>query len=116
MQHDMAKYLLDIHTAAKDVQQFVVGVSFDEYHVDRLIKAAVERKFEIIGEAMNRLAGTSPDAVGQIREFEKIIAFRNLVIHGYDVVSDPLVWDVIHNKLPLLVEDIEELQRRHPPA
>jgi uncharacterized protein with HEPN domain len=53
----------------------------------------------------------SPETAAAIREFEKVIAFRNLVIHGYDVVSDPLVWDVIENKLPLLIEDVEKLQR-----
>jgi uncharacterized protein with HEPN domain len=52
----------------------------------------------------------SPETASAIRECEKIIAFRNIVIHGYDVVSDPLVWDVIQNKLQLLIADIEGLQ------
>lgn len=111
MQRDVEKHLVDIPTAARDVQHFVEGMSFDDYHANRLVKAAVERKFEIIGEALNRLARMSPDTATAIHEFEKVIAFRNLVIHGYDVVSDPLVWDVIENKLPLLIEDVEWLQR-----
>lgn len=110
MQRDVEKHLLDILAAARDVQQFVGTMSFGEYHGDKLVKAAVERKFEIIGEALNRVARMSPETAAKIREFEKIIAFRNLVIHKYDVVSDPLVWDVIKNKLPLLIEDVEKLQ------
>jgi len=49
------------------------------------------------------------DAEKQIREHEKIIAFRNLVIHGYDIVSDPIVWDVVQHKLPSLISDVTKL-------
>jgi len=111
MQRDADKYVLDILAAANDIQQFVGSISFEEYHANKLLKAAVERKFEIIGEALNRLTRLSPDTAASIREHEKIVAFRNLVIHGYDVVSDPLVWDVIRNKLPLLIADVEQLQQ-----
>jgi len=109
MQHDAEKYLVDILEAAKDIAEFCGKISFDEYRSDKLVKAAVERKFEIIGEAMSRLSRALPSTASQIREFEKIIAFRNLVIHGYDIVSDPIVWDVIQNKLPNLVEDVTKL-------
>jgi uncharacterized protein with HEPN domain len=109
MSRDVEKYLFDILVAAKDVQQFVGTMSFDEYHANKLVKAAVERKFEIVGEALNRVARLSPDTAAAIVEHEKIIAFRNVVIHGYDVVSDPIVWDVIKNKLPALIADVEKL-------
>jgi uncharacterized protein with HEPN domain len=110
MQHDIEKYVVDIAAAAMDIREFVGAMSFDEYHANKLVKAAVERKFEIIGEALGRIARMSPKTAASIREFEKIIAFRNVVIHGYDVVSDPIVWDVIVNKVPLLIEDVERLQ------
>jgi uncharacterized protein with HEPN domain len=109
MQRDVEKHLTDILEAANDVQQFVSGRAFDDYHSDRMLKAAVERKFEIIGEALGRVAKLSPGTAGAIREYQKIIAFRNFVIHKYDVVSDPLVWDVVQNKLPDLVEDVSQL-------
>jgi len=111
MQHDARKYLIDILGAAKDIQQFVGSMSFDEYRGNSLVKAAVERKFEIIGEALSRLARLAPETALAVREHEKIIAFRNVVIHGYDRVSDPIVWDVIENKLPMLIEDVQAL---HP--
>ena len=110
MQHDVEKYLADVLGAARDIQSFVGAKSFEEYHADKLTKAAVERKFEIIGEALNRLAKLAPETARQVREFDKIIAFRNVVIHGYDVVSDPIVWDVITNRLSILIEDVEKLQ------
>jgi uncharacterized protein with HEPN domain len=111
MQHDAEKYLIDILEAAADIQLFAEGMTYDEYHANRLVKAAVERKFEIIGEALNRLARLSPPTVAAIRDYEKIIAFRNVVIHGYDVVSDPIVWDVIQSKLPLLLDDARTLSK-----
>jgi len=112
MQHDAEKHLVDILDATSDITEFTRGISFDEYRANKLVKAAVERKFEILGEAMNRLSKGSPATAKQIREFKKIIAFRNLVIHGYDVVSDPILWDVIQNKLPNLVEDVTKLVTR----
>lgn len=112
MQRDIEKHLVDILIAARDVQQFVGDKSFDEYHADRMLKAAVERKFEVIGEALTRVGRMSPETTATIREFQKIIAFRNFVIHKYDVVSDPLVWDVINTKLPLLIEDVGRLTNR----
>jgi len=109
MQHDAEKHLLDIQKSAADIAEFTEGMSFDDYHQDKLVKAAVERKFEIIGEAMSRLRKELPETADQIREQEKIIAFRNLVIHGYDIVSDPIVWDVIQHKLPSLTNDVAKL-------
>ncbi len=87
MQTDAEKYLLDILDAASDVAAFIGSMTFEEYHESKLVKAAVERKFEIIGEAMSRLRKELPETADQIREHEKIIAFRNLVIHGYDIVT-----------------------------
>ncbi len=109
MQHDAEKYLVDILDAANDIAVFSEGMSYDEYQESKLVRAAIERKFEIIGEAMSRLSKESPETVGEIREFEKIIAFRNLVIHGCDIVSAPIVWDIIQSKLPSLVDDVKKL-------
>lgn len=108
MQRDVEKLVYDLQSAANDIQQFVAKMTYEDYHANKLVKVAVERKFEIIGEAMNRLGRLSPSAVTAIRDHEKIISFRNLVIHGYDVVSDPIVWDVIQGKLPTLIEDLNK--------
>ena len=59
MHRDVEKHLVDILEAARDVQGFVGDKSFDEYRSDRMLKAAVERKFEIIGEALTRVARLS---------------------------------------------------------
>ena len=109
MKHEVEKHLLDVLEAAQDILLFTDEMSFDGYTDDRLTKAAVERKFEIIGEALNRINKESPDTLNSISESRKIIAFRNLIIHGYDAVSDPIVWDVVQNKLHQLIEDVKML-------
>jgi uncharacterized protein with HEPN domain len=93
----------------KTYKQFTAGFSLEEYGLDRRTKAAVERKFEIIGEALNRIKNESPETLERIREASKIISFRNVIIHGYDTVSDPILWDVAQTKLPLLIDDIEKV-------
>jgi uncharacterized protein with HEPN domain len=69
----------------------------------------VERQFEIIGEALNRLVKTTPDTAGQISHHKRVISFRNILIHGYDLVEDAVVWDVVAKDLPLLHSQVAKL-------
>lgn len=76
-----------------------------------MLRAAVERELEIIGEALSRLAKLDPAVAARIREHRRIIAFRNVLIHGYSDVDDRLVWDVASSKLAALREDVEAMLR-----
>jgi uncharacterized protein with HEPN domain len=91
MEHDPKGYIYDILQACKYVKQFTAGKNFDHYKGDILLKSAVERQLTTIGEALNKLKKDAPDLFGQFGEAEKIIAFRNVIVHGYDVVSDQMV-------------------------
>ncbi len=82
-----------------------------DYSGDRLLRQAVERNLEIVGEAVGRLRRDDPDTVSHLSEHERIVAFRNILIHGYDLVDDELVWDTIQTKLPLLLAEVENLLR-----
>ena len=66
---------------------------------------AVERQLEVIGEALNRISTVEPETVQRITNYQRIIGFRNLLIHGHDAVDDAIVWDVIVGYLPLLQQE-----------
>jgi uncharacterized protein with HEPN domain len=102
MQLDARKYLYDIQEAATLVAQFTVGKSFADYEQDPMLRLAVERALTIIGEALSQLAKLDPTLAAQFSEFQRIIAFRNILIHAYAEVDDRIVWDVIEQKLPAL--------------
>ncbi len=89
--------------------EFVRDKTFADYQRDSMLRAAVEREFEIIGEAMTKLARVGQAVVARIREYKRIIAFRNVLIHEYADVDDRLVWDVIETNLSTLVRETNAL-------
>jgi uncharacterized protein with HEPN domain len=86
--------------AALLLAQFTAGRSFTDYLNDAMLRSAVERQFEIIGEALSQLAKRDPEVAAGISHRRSIIAFRNTLIHGYSDVDDGLVWDVLAAQLP----------------
>jgi len=109
MQLEAKKYLYDIQQAAARIADFTDGKQFEDYHSNAMLRAAVERQFEIIGEALSQLARLDEAITEQISDHRRIIAFRNILIHGYADVDDRLVWDVVQGKLPALRREIEAL-------
>ena len=101
--------LQDSLEQAREVQSFTAGMTFQMYHTDRKTQAAVERKFEIIGEALNRIYNADEELLEQIRDYRSIISFRNILAHGYDSVEDRVVWGIIENDINTLIEDASEL-------
>ena len=109
MQLEVRKYLYDIQRAAALVKEFTKGKTLADYGDDILLRSAVERQFEIVGEALNKLAGVDEEAARRISNFRRIIAFRNILIHGYADVDDRLVWGIVVNYLPLLIAEVNTL-------
>jgi len=101
--------LEDIRQAVEAIQRFTKDKSLDDYLSDDQLQASVERKFEIIGEALNRLSYHDPDTVELIDDYAKIIAFRNTLIHGYSTIDNRIVWDIVLTHLPKLDADIRQL-------
>ena len=109
MKDETRKNFIDVLQAAKEIQDFVSGISFKEYQNQPLTKRAVERDFEIIGEALNRIKYTDDELLEKISEHHRIIGFRNILIHGYDIVDEAIVWQAVTNHLPILVREIKEI-------
>ena len=109
MRLEARKYLHDIARASDLVAEFVAGAGIDDYAENAMLRAAVEREFEIIGEALAGLARLDEDLVSGISEYRRIIAFRNILIHGYAEIDDRLVWDIVESKLPILRREVAAL-------
>jgi uncharacterized protein with HEPN domain len=109
MRLEIKKLLEDARQAALAIERFVEGKSFGDYAGDELLRAAVERKFEIIGEALGQLGKIDSATLQRITHYARIIAFRNILIHGYSSLDDRIVWDVIAAHLPKLRSECEQL-------
>jgi uncharacterized protein with HEPN domain len=91
------------------IATFTAEKGFEDYMADAMLCPAVEREFEIIGEALSQLARLDAQLAAQISDHRRIIAFRNVLIHGYADVDNRLVWDVVETKLPLLQQEVDGL-------
>jgi uncharacterized protein with HEPN domain len=111
MRLEAKKFLFDVENAAKLIVQFTRGRSFTDYTGDPMLRSAVERQFEIMGEALNKLSKIDPAAAARVEDHRRIIAFRNVLIHGYDSIGDDVVWGIVETKLPELLRRLEELLR-----
>jgi uncharacterized protein with HEPN domain len=109
MQRDPRAFLWDVRESALAIQTFTAGMDAGAYAANEMAQSAVERKFEIIGEALNQLAKLDAALAARIPDFPQIVAFRNQLIHGYATVNVGTVWNVTQNALPLLVGSVQAL-------
>ena len=111
MQPKTKGLLWDIGDAAQFILEETSRATFETYVRDRRLRQAVERNFEVIGEAARRLANHDPKTADRLTDLPKMIAFRNVLAHGYDEVKDERVWAIIQQFLPILHEEVEGLLR-----
>jgi uncharacterized protein with HEPN domain len=109
MQRDPRSFLWDVRERADLILQFVAGRSLDQYLADAMLRAAVERNFEVIGEALHRLRGVDPATAAKIPTLSQAIGMRNVLIHGYAEIDDHVVWRTVHNDLPGLRSIVDAL-------
>jgi uncharacterized protein with HEPN domain len=109
MDIDIKAWLYDILNAIIEIESFFSDAPKDflEYQNDLKTRRAVERNIEIIGEAVNRVLNKNSSL--QLSNSRKIVDTRNRIIHGYDNVSDDIIWGIIINHLPILKSEIEKL-------
>ena len=109
MKRDPRAFLSDVIEAGHAIQQAVDGINLDDYCNSRLIRSSVEREFTIIGEALSQLSRRDGYLFAQIDQAPQIISFRNKLTHEYVTINDQLVWGVIQNNLPVLLEQCTQL-------
>lgn len=109
MQPEPAKRLIDALRAARRIREFTAGVDRKEFVSSELVRAAVERQFEIVSEALGRASELDPDVGTRLPELRRIVGLRNRLIHGYDDVDDEIVWDIVQTKIAPLESQLEQL-------
>ncbi|MCW5910826.1 MAG: DUF86 domain-containing protein [Cyclobacteriaceae bacterium] len=108
MDNEIKSWLKDIEQAIQEINSFIPDVrDFKAFQKDLKTKRAVERNVEIIGEAMTRILKAEPNI--KISDTRKIVDTRNRIIHGYDSVSEEVLWGIIIRNLPVLNEEVKEL-------
>jgi len=108
MEYEIKACLKDIELAILEIYEFLPKErSFFAFQKDLKTRKAVERNIEIIGEAMDRILKADPNI--QITDSRKIVDTRNRIIHGYDVVSDDVIWLIINKSLPILEQEVRLL-------
>jgi uncharacterized protein with HEPN domain len=110
-QLDIQKYLFDINEACELLIQFTAGKTFSDYSIDPMLRSAVERQFEIIGEALVQVLRLDPSLRSRISDAGRIVAFRNRLIHGYSSVADDVVWGILEANLPALRKEVAILMK-----
>ena len=101
MPHSIDMYLLDISTAIDSISDYLgPDKNFKEYESNKLLRRAIERELEIIGEAINRILKIDPSI--NIPNAKRIVSLRNWVIHSYDNVDNVIIWGILDKDVPLL--------------
>jgi uncharacterized protein with HEPN domain len=106
------KWLDGIADARRYIMSEAAGHALADYEGNRRLRYAIERSFEIIGEALLRIERTDPGTAARISDYRKIVGFRNRLAHGYDDLDNPQVWEIIQTFLPILRQEVELLLAR----
>lgn len=109
MHADARNLLWDARQAAERVVRFTHGKTFGDYQTDELLRSAVERQLEIVGEALNQLSRVDSATAAAIPDLSRIVGFRNVLIHGYASVDNRIVWGVVEANLGSLVNSLMAL-------
>jgi uncharacterized protein with HEPN domain len=109
MQPESRKLLLDMRYAADEIAGFTRNKLLEDYLHDKQLRWAVERGFEIVGEALAQLSKLDPALAAGFSEQRKIISFRNVLIHGYSQISHARTWAIIQQDLPTLRRELDQI-------
>jgi uncharacterized protein with HEPN domain len=102
LRRDPKSLLWDAREATDVIASITAGKSLAEFEQDIVLRSAVERQFEIVGEALAQLARLDAAMAARVPDIREIVAFRNVLIHGYAVIDPARVWRVVEDNLPQL--------------
>jgi len=114
MSRDFRLYLEDILESCQRITRYTVGISYDSFAKNNLVYDAVLRNIEIVGEAVKRLPDEIRDQYPEV-EWRRIAGMRDIVAHHYFSIHDEIVWDIVENKIPELVEQVGRILAEKQP-
>jgi uncharacterized protein with HEPN domain len=102
-------YVWDVADSCRAILEFVQGRGLADYEQDRMLRRAVERELSIVGEAVSQGTRRFPELEEFIGPARQIVGFRNRIVHGYADVDPDIVWAIVQNEVPRLLERSETL-------
>lgn len=106
MDERIRTFLFDVLSAIVEIEEFLSETDdFAIYRNDTKTKKAVERNLEIVGEAVNRILRINPEF--ELSRAKEIVGTRNRIVHGYDAISDEVIWSIVCRDLPVLKREVE---------
>ena len=112
MNNRVNKYLFDMKVAMESIGEFVTDIDFEGFKTSKLIRSAVERQLEIIGESVKRIERTGE--IVPIENAKQIVAFRNILVHEYERREEEIVWMIVKKDVPKLLEEVNRLLGSQP--
>lgn len=100
--------LWDMIQAIREIQEFTANLSYESYSENRLVQRAVERNFEILGEAARRLSENFRTTHSDI-DWRRIIGLRNILAHQYELIRQEILWEIVITLLPTVLSQVETL-------
>jgi uncharacterized protein with HEPN domain len=104
-------YLWDITDSCEAIIEFVHGKDLSDYEQDRMLRRAVERELSIVGEAVGQATRHFPDLTASLGPVRQIVGFRNRIVHEYAEINPDIVWAIVQNEVPRLLERSAALLR-----
>src|SRR5438105_15962372 len=110
-----AAYLWNLVEAGRQIQEFTATITFNEYVLHPLLPSAIERQFEILGEEARKVSASFKSEHPEI-PWRQMVGLRNILAHRYYATDQALIWQIIHEKLPPILDQIRSLIPPLPPA
>jgi len=95
--------------ACRAIQSFVTEQSFASYLSNLMLRSAVERQFEIVGEALSRAQIADGQVTDLVPDLRRIVGLRNRIIHGYDQIDHQIIWSIVSEDLIELIAQLENI-------
>ncbi len=106
MQKDFNVYLEDVLECIKNIEDYVKGFSYSEFSKNKMMRDAVIRNLEIIGEAVKNVPTEVRNKFPET-DWKKIAGLRDILIHAYSGINEQILWDIVENKIPELKKQVK---------